>query len=98
MKAKLTFECGFGDREAFEAEARGYLSHVLVELADGVRYRVVFWDPVRLQQDLEQEKLHGRPFVTEPGMIVVSEVTRANMETAVERLVDEKFFERLVPI
>lgn len=93
---KLVFEFGFGPREEFEAKARGYLHHVLVELPDHSKYRVVFYDNVRLTQDLEEESRQGRPFVAEPGMIVVPEVTREHMLFAVAQLYKAGYFTQLV--
>ncbi|WP_437294507.1 hypothetical protein [Sorangium sp. So ce426] len=40
------------------------------------------------------DKLH----VAEPGMIVLDEVTRTNMENAIKHLAEEGFFDRFVPI
>jgi len=96
--AKLVFVGAFSEREAVEAQDRGYLSHVLAEI-DGVRlYPVVFYDPVRLQQDLEESARHGRAFVADPGLIVLPDITLEAMRAAVQRLAQEGFFERLVPV
>jgi hypothetical protein len=90
--AKLIFEHGMDERDEVEAQMRGYRSHVWVEMSDGTRHRVTFFDPVRLTQELEQEARLGRPFVGEPGLIIVPEVTREYMETAARTLADEGFF------
>ena len=89
---KLIFEHGMDERDEVEAQMRGYRSHVWVEMSDGTRHRVTFFDPVRLTQELEQEARLGRPFVGEPGLIIVPEVTREYMETAARTLADEGFF------
>lgn len=73
---RLIFQYGFNEHDADEAEARGYLSHVAVDLGDGRHYPVVFYDAVRLQQDLEVEAKQGTPYVADPGMIVLETVTR----------------------
>ncbi len=88
---KLVFTHPFGEREAYEAEARGYLGYAAVEL-NGCRIPVVFYDPVRLQQDLEEEAVSGNAFIAEPGMIVVTAVTKENMESAVTKLFKEGYF------
>jgi hypothetical protein len=93
---KLVFEEAFDERRAFEATARGYLGDTVVELPDGTCYAVVFYDPVRLQQDLEEELAQGNPYIAEPGMIVVPEVTLGNMEQAVANLYREGFFSSFV--
>ena len=97
-KPELIFEGGFDEREAVECRDRGYRSHVWVNLANGERYPVVFYDSVRLQQDLKDEEKSGSPFIAEPGLIVLPEVTRENMEKAVCRLADDGFFEALRPM
>jgi hypothetical protein len=90
---RLTFAHPFGDREAYEAEARGYLGNASVEMPTGARIPVVFYDPVRLQQDLEEQIAAGSPFLAEPGMIVVESVTVSNMEHAIKKLFDVGFFD-----
>ncbi len=90
---RLVFKYPFDEAAAYDAEARGYLAYASVELSDGRRYPVVFYDPVRLQQDLEVEADEGRAFIAEPGMIVVPEVTLARMQDAVERLFQAGFFD-----
>jgi len=68
-----------------------------VELADGSRYRVFFYDPTRLRQDLEATQ-DRRPYRAEPGTIVLPTVTVAAIRQAVERLVEDGFFEHLRPL
>jgi hypothetical protein len=91
--SKFCFDEEYDERAAFEARARGYLGGVWVELSDGRRHRVVFWDVVRLTQDLEVEAQSGRPFIAEQGMIVLTEVTLENMTAAVHVLIEDGFFE-----
>jgi hypothetical protein len=92
---RLVFKYPFDEAAAHEAEARGYLAYAAVELNDRTRYPVVFYDPVRLQQDLEVEVGEGRAFIAEPGMIVIPEVTLARMQAAIERLSQDGFFDSL---
>jgi hypothetical protein len=56
---------------------------------------VTFYDLTRLSQTLADEQRTGRPFFTEKGLIIVSEVTRTNMQAAVEALAKEGFFDAL---
>lgn len=95
--AKLKFVGVFSDREESEARDRGYLSHVLVDINDQF-YPVVFYDPIRLKQDLEMSQTHGRAFVADPAMIVLPDITIDAMQDAVQRLCDEGFFRRFVPV
>jgi len=95
---KLLFAGGFKERDAQEAEARGYRSHVFVELSDGKRYPLTFYDPVRFQQDLEEVSQLGSDYIAEPGLVVVPEVTPARMHAAVSRLEQEGYFNALVAV
>ena len=95
---RFVFPRPFTKEDEQEANARGYLSHVLVELEDGRLYAVFFYDAVRLQQDLKEEAKHGRPFIADPGMIVLPEVTLAAMETVVRTLCEEGYFDYLRPV
>jgi hypothetical protein len=92
---RLVFKYPFDEAAAYDAEARGYLAYSSVELSNGARYPVVFYDPVRLQQDLEVEVSDGRAFIAEPGMIVVPEVTLDRMQAAIDRLFQDGFFDSL---
>lgn len=76
------------------ARSDGHMGHVLVELADGTLYPVCFFDRARLARDLQAGATH----VAKPGMIVVTEVTPENMETAVRVLCEAGFFEYLQPV
>ncbi len=96
--ATLLFDYDFDERAQYQAHARGYLSHVRVQLTDGRRYSVIFYDHVRLGQDLEEEVKLGNGFVADPGMIVLDELTLGKMQRTVNRLELEKFFDGLVPI
>ncbi|HVA45094.1 MAG TPA: hypothetical protein VNH11_01800 [Pirellulales bacterium] len=91
---KLVFEYGFDNRDAFNAIGAGYLGGVVVELDDGSRHPVVFYDAVRLRQDLEEEAKQGMPFLAEPGLIVLTEVSLENMKIAVSRLGQQGYFAR----
>ena len=95
---KLIFESPFDERAQFEAKSRGYLSHVVVQQSDGSKYPLVFYDSVRLIQDLEYEVSTGRMCIAEIGMIVIPEVTSEYMLIAVKNLTDEGFFKLLRPV
>ena len=86
------------ERRLDEARDRGYLSHVLVEMEDGELFAVMFYDPVRLAQDLEEYARLGTPYLAEAGLIVVPEITREAMEHAARAVCDEGFFEHLRPV
>lgn len=91
----IHFPDWFDERAEWEAEQKGWLPGVTVELADGNRYPVFFYDPVRLSQDLEADSASGHPYVAEPGLIVLPQVTRAAIGEAVAQLVGSGFFNHL---
>src|SRR6266508_2798819 len=81
------------ERAEFEMPLKGHLNGASVELSDGRRVPVFFFDPIRLRQELEMETQRGRPVVSEIGMIVVPEVTRDAIRLAVECLMEEGYFD-----
>jgi hypothetical protein len=93
----LIFPDRYDARAEAEATAKGYLSDVRVELDDGARYRLYFIYPVRLQQTLEDDAASGRPYFTDPGLVVIPEVTTQAIREAVPHLVAEGFFNHLKP-
>lgn len=73
---------------------RAIWSDGIVETSEG-KYPVYFIDPIRLQQDLTAETELGTPFLAEPGLIILPEVTREGMENAVRQLWEQGYFESL---
>jgi hypothetical protein len=94
----VTFPEWFDARAEHEAASKGFLPEVCVVLGDGSRYRLYFIDPVRLRQTLEDDAANGRPYFTEPGLVVVPEVTTATIRQVVPHLVEERYFTHLKPI
>ena len=90
---QLCFHVPFDERTAYEVEMRGYWSHSFVKFDDGSCRDVVFYDPVRLAQDLEEETTQGRPFIAEKRLIVLNSVTVEEMQKAVNCLAKEGFFD-----
>lgn len=78
--------------------SKGWFCHNVVELANGNRYQVCFYDNVRLGQHLEDNKKNGQPFFIENTLIVLSEVTIENMQKAINEAEKQGFFENLKPI
>jgi hypothetical protein len=86
------------ERSKEEMTPRDYVSHVCVVTKADQYYPVFFYDPVCLSQDLEESMKHGLyPFVAEPGLIVIPEVTLEAMTTAVEILYRDGYFDHLLP-
>lgn len=95
---KLHLPEWFDERSEFETPFRGYLSHAEVELEDGTRYKLFFIDPIRLQQDLEEEVKLGRPYIAEAGLIVLPEVTLEKIREVIRLLPKDDFFQGLKPL
>lgn len=81
-----------------ETPAKGYLSDVEVLLEDGSRYKLYFTDPIRLQQTLEDDASVGKPYYTEPGLVVLPEVTTQTIQQAVPGLLRDGYFRYLKPL
>jgi hypothetical protein len=88
---RLTFECEYDERLASEAESRGHLGGVTVELADGSKHRffskIMFACPKTWKRRSDVAGL----VVAEKGMIV-ARVTLENMQRPVKELEKEGFF------
>jgi hypothetical protein len=94
---RLVFHASHNERTKAEMTLKGYVSHVWVETGPDVRYSVFFYDPVRLGQDLEAEARLGQPYIAEPGMIILPEVTEQAMAEAVVALHATGYFSHLLP-
>jgi hypothetical protein len=73
------------DEYEWEVTSKGWFRHALLNVS-GKDYRLIFYDPVRLCQTIEDELQRGCAFF-EPNLIIVRSVNRSNMERAVELLV-----------
>lgn len=93
----LHYPDGYDERAELEMTDKGYCPGPAVELEDGSRYELYFYDPVRLAQDLERIAGHGCPCIAEVNMVVVPEVTPAAIRSAVERLVETGYFSKVKP-
>ena len=72
-----------------EIMTKGYCRGFVV-LPDFSKYKVCFYDSVRLGQDLKDEN-----YIAEPGLIIINEVTKANMEYAIYELWLDGFFDEI---
>jgi len=80
---KLELPDDFNDY-AWEVESKGWFSGAIAVLG-GCRYRVAFYDPTRLSQDIEDELDENVAFL-ERNLLVIKSVDRNNMEKAIEFL------------
>jgi hypothetical protein len=94
----IAFPEGYDARAEFETPARGYLTGVTVQLEDGSRFELSFFDPIRLEQDLAAEVKTGRAYFTEPNLVILPEVTTESIKKAVQGLWRDGLFQRLRPL
>jgi len=88
----LSFPQGYDEQAEFEAPFRGYLRDVIVEMEDGSRHQLSFIDPARLEQNLADNARMGRPYYTEPGLVIVPGISTEAIQLAVQGLWDEGYF------
>jgi hypothetical protein len=84
----------FADYE-WEVTAKGCFFEARM-IVSGKRYRLNFYDPVRLRQEIESE-LEGGGVFFEPNLVIVRLVTRSDMERAAEDLVQSGQVASLTP-
>jgi hypothetical protein len=94
----IRFPNDLDERDEYEMPLRGYCSDVIVELANGNRYPLYFYDPVRLTQTLASDAQEGHPYYAEPGLVVVTEVTPDNIRRAIAGLFKSGFFDTQKPL
>src|SRR5215510_4449472 len=73
------------DEYEWEVTSKGWFGNALLNFSGRV-FRLRFFDPVRLSQEIEDELKRGQAFF-EPNLIVVRSVTRSEMDRAAELLV-----------
>ncbi len=88
----------FDERAEYEMTLKGYLCGGEVELTDGRRFPVTFFDPIRLGQDLEEMARRGEPAFIEPALVVIPEVTRDGIMRTLPELVRQQFFDHFKPV
>ena len=75
----------FADRE-WEVEAKGWFPGAVM-IVSGKYYQLIFYDPVRLGQEIASQLERGSIFF-EPNLVVVKSVTGPNMEQAARQLAE----------
>ncbi|MEM9543920.1 MAG: hypothetical protein AAGA60_31110 [Cyanobacteria bacterium P01_E01_bin.42] len=97
-KPTLIFKYGWDERDDMETPMKGCRNDGIVKDPNGLSYSVYFIDPVRLQQDLDEEVELGSPFLAFPGLIIVPELTKTAMENAILQLWKQGYFKSLKPL
>lgn len=78
------------DGVAGEIEAKGYFNDVVVESGQ-LRFKPLFYDPVRVRQEYEDHLGGGAAAFAERNLVVVPKVTRAAIEAAIAELARADF-------
>lgn len=87
------FQCQLGD-----ADERGFLSHVLVEIDGTDFYPVCFYSIGELAGELREDPRYPDKVVAEIGMIVLPELSLDRMEKAVQWLCEKGYFRYMRPL
>lgn len=74
------------------------MSNVVVHTSTGERYRLFFYDPVRMRQELEIQARSGKPYLAEPNFVLLPEVTTETVRNAVHGLWQDGYFEHVKPL
>jgi hypothetical protein len=94
---KLIFPNEWSERAESEMFSRGYVD-LIVELAHGQRYQIVFYDPIRLSQTITSSFQNGDVVFAEPNLLVIPELTIDNIQKAIAELSKSRFYTYLKPI
>lgn len=89
---RVVFPEWYDERGEWEAKNKGWLQGVEIRFANGFVQSLLFYDPVRLAQDLEADAKLGQPYIAHPGLIVIPEITREAILCALTKLVEADFF------
>lgn len=78
---------------------QGYRGDVVVKFADGKSFPLFFFEPTAVKEDLDGQITSGLGgFVAEPGLVVIPEISVANMKSAVSQLIEIDYFAHLRPV
>ena len=83
------------DEYEWEVKSKGWFAEARLNVS-GKRYRLNFYDPVRLGQEVDDELQRGRVFF-EPNLVIVQSVTRSEMEKAAELMTQSGQASSLIP-
>lgn len=79
----------------WELSSKGYFSETEFIHEDRI-YKISFYDPVRLSQEIEDALLKGEAFL-DKNTVVIQEVSMVNMKRAIEEIISSKKLDYLVP-
>jgi hypothetical protein len=86
------------DADERDLAPHGYRGDVIVEFGDGESFPVYFYEPDAIREELDARIRSGfGPFVAEPGLVVLPEITVAAMKSSVLELIEVGYFTHLRP-
>lgn len=92
---KLILSDDFDERAETEANEKGYLKEVFIQTPDKKFYQLNFYGIERIKLRLEENSRVDHFYFTEPGLIILPEITKKTMSDAVTKLWEQGFFHEL---
>lgn len=92
---ELKFPEDFADH-AWEVEIKGWFGGIKLSVA-GKTYELIFYDPTRLSQEVE-DGVADQGLFFEPNLVVVKSVNEAHIRAAAHALVSSGRYEALTPL
>lgn len=93
---RLVFAHDVDDRDI---APRGYRGDATVEFASGEVFPLYFYEPTAVREELDgRTKWEFGRFVAEPGLVIIPEISVANMKSVVAQLIDIGYFAHYKPI
>ncbi|KVC93739.1 hypothetical protein WI78_22795 [Burkholderia ubonensis] len=86
-KFEIKYPSWYDELAEFEHEEKGFLEGVLVTSEEG-DVKLNFYDMARFAQDAA-DSIHSNGFFYMSGVVIVESVSRAHMEAAAQRIVED---------
>ena len=87
---EIEYRNGFNEIDNHEMPSKGYRNDITVKCPTGKKYNLSFYDPIRLNQDIEEEE-----YIFEQNLIVIKNLTKDDIQNAVNRMWEIGFFDKL---
>ena len=94
---EIDFPEGYFGQLEEDTPSRGWLEVTVRARAGATRYRLAFYDVVRLQQTLDDYVQQGQVHYAEPNLVLLTQVSTENVRKAVAELAREGYFDQIKP-
>lgn len=91
-RPRIHFTVEFDEQTSCEIAQKGRFGGCRLELPGAIHMPITFYDPVRFSQERASEFARGAICFADIGAVVIPEVTKENMERAVEHLWDSGYW------